>query len=263
MSGVDPIQLTVRGGVAELVLARADARNAIDYAWVQSLAAVTARCGELDDLRAVLIRADGPAFTVGGDLAHLEARLDDLPGELDRMITSFHRALHDLAELPVPVIAAAHGAVAGGGLGLLWCADVVLLAEGTKLATGFSRLGLSGDAGSTWYLPRLVGLRRAIELQMEGHVLSAEEAVEWGLANRVLAPDALDAEARAVAQRWAAGPTRAYGEMRRLLRRSLDRDLRVGLDAESDAMQRCARTADALEGIGAFIARREPGFEGR
>lgn len=263
MTRVDPIQLTVSGGVAELVLARADARNAIDYAWVQGLAAATAHCAALDDLRAVLIRADGPAFTVGGDLAHLEARLDDLPGELERMIGRFHQALHDLAELPVPVIAAAHGAVAGGGLGLLWCADVVLLAEGTKLATGFSRLGLSGDGGSTWYLPRLVGLRRAIELQMEGRVLSAEEAVAWGLANRVLAADALDGEARAVAQRWAAGPTRAYGEMRKLLRQSLDRDLRAGLDAEGGAMQRSAGTADALEGIGAFLGHRRPGFQGR
>jgi 2-(1,2-epoxy-1,2-dihydrophenyl)acetyl-CoA isomerase len=94
-------------------------------------------------------------------------------------------------------------------------------------------------------------------------VLSAEEAVDWGLASRVVAPDALDREARTLAQRFAAGPTRAYGEMRNLLRRSFDRDLRAGLDAEFDAMQRTARTADAREGVGSFIARREPGFEGR
>ena len=257
------IDLTIEGGVAELVLARADARNAIDLAWAQGLDAAAARCAAADGLRCVLIRADGSAFTVGGDLGYLEARLDDLPGELNRMITPFHRALHALARLPVPVVAAARGAVAGGGLGLLWCADIVLLAEGTKLATGFPHLGLSGDGGSTWYLPRLIGLRRAIELQMEGRVLSAEEAVEWGLANRVTAPDALDPEARAIAGRLAAGPTRAYGEMRGLLRASFDRDLPAGFDAEQDAMQRCGHTADALEGISAFIARRAPGFEGR
>jgi 2-(1,2-epoxy-1,2-dihydrophenyl)acetyl-CoA isomerase len=260
---METIELRVVDGVAEIVLARADARNAIDFAWVERLAAVCADCARQPSARAVLIRAEGSAFTVGGDLDHLEARLDDLPGELDRMVTLFHRALADLAELPIPVVAAAHGAVAGGGLGLLWCADLVLLAEGTKLATGFARLGLSGDGGSTWYLPRLVGVRRAIELQLEGRVLSAEEAVEWGLASRVVPSESLAAEARAAAARLASGPTHAYGETRRLLRSAFDRDLRAGLDAEGAAMQRCARTADAREGIAAFIARRAPRFEGR
>lgn len=260
---VDPVELRVEGTVAEVVLARADARNAIDLEWAQSLDSVASRCAADGSIRAVLIRADGPAFTVGGDLSHLEARLDDLPAELDRMITPFHRALRTFGELAVPVVTAAHGAVAGGGLGLLWCADIVLLAEGTKLATGFPRLGLSGDGGSTWYLPRLVGLRRAVELQIEGRVLDASEAVDWGLASRVVAADTLEAEARAAVRRLADGPTRAFGEVRNLLRRSFDRDLGDGLAAEFDAMQRCAQTADALEGIGAFITRREPGFKGR
>ena len=260
---VEHVKLSVAGAVAEIVLARADARNAIDYAWVESLETATSRCAELESVRAVLIRADGPAFTVGGDLDHLVARLDDLPGELDRMISLFHVALGRLAELPVPVVAAAGGAVAGGGLGLLWCADIVLLAEGTKLAAGFSRLGLSGDGGSTWYLPRLVGLRRAIELQIEGRVLSAEEAVEWGLASRVVPAAGLEHEGRAAAVRLAAGPTSAYGELRRLLRSSFDRDLGAGLDAELTAMRRCGGTVDAREGIAAFIAHRLPEFEGR
>ena len=262
MSEVNRVELNVDGAVAEIVLARADARNAIDRAWAEELAE---RCDELraGSARAVLIRADGPAFTVGGDLGHINGHRDDLADELQRMIDPFHRALRGLAELPVPVVAAAHGAVAGGGLGLLWCADVVLLAEGAKLATAFSRLGLSGDGGSTWYLPRLVGLRRAIELELQGRVLSADEAVEWGLASRVVPAAALHDEARLVARTLAAGPTHAYAEMRRLLRSAFDRDLGAGLDAELQAIQRCGRTADAQEGIAAFLAQRAPGFAGR
>jgi 2-(1,2-epoxy-1,2-dihydrophenyl)acetyl-CoA isomerase len=262
MSEVSRIELNVDRAVAEIVLARADASNAIDRTWAEELAT---RCAEVDatSVRAVLIRADGPAFTVGGDLDHIGGHLDDLSDELHRMIDPFHRALQGLAGLPMPVVAAAHGAVAGGGLGLLWCADIVLLAEGTKLATGFSRLGLSGDGGSSWYLPRLVGLRRAIELHVQGRVLSAEEAVEWGLASRVVPLAALHDEARLVARNLGDGPTQTYAEMRRLLRGAFDRDLGAGLDAELQAIQACARTADAKEGIAAFLAHREPGFTGR
>ncbi|MHB8692143.1 MAG: enoyl-CoA hydratase/isomerase family protein [Solirubrobacteraceae bacterium] len=250
-------------GVAQIVLARVDARNAIDLDWVHGLSAAASACASNDQLRAVLITADGPAFTVGGDLAYLRDKRESLAPELDRMITPFHDALRTIAELPAPVVCAAHGAVAGGGLGLLWCSDVVLLAEGCKLATGFSRLGLSGDGGSSWYLPRLIGLRRAVELLIEGRALDAHEAVEWGLATRVLAASALGDEALSVARQLAAGPTRAYAEMRELLRGSFERHLGEGLDAEGAAMQRCAGTADAVEGIGAFIEHRAPRFEGR
>jgi 2-(1,2-epoxy-1,2-dihydrophenyl)acetyl-CoA isomerase len=197
---------------------------------------------------------------VGGDLAYMADRLEDLPEALEGLIEPFHRALLGLAELPVPVVCAAQGAVAGGGLGLLWASDVVLLAHGTKLATGFAAIGLSGDGGCMWYLPRLIGMRRAMQLQMGNRVLSAEEAVEWGLADRAVAPEDLLAEAEAAAQELAAGPTAALAEMRRLIRRSFDVDLAAGLDAERAGMVRTGGTPDAREGIGAFVARRAPRF---
>src|SRR5262249_21114781 len=133
------------GALALLTLARADARNAIDPAWVTALGKAVSDCAGRDDVRGLLIRADGPAFTVGGDLAHFAAHIAELPAQLDAMIGAYHPTLQQLAELPFPVVCAAHGAVAGGGLGLLWAADVVVLADDVKLATGFARLGLSGD----------------------------------------------------------------------------------------------------------------------
>jgi 2-(1,2-epoxy-1,2-dihydrophenyl)acetyl-CoA isomerase len=155
------VELTVSEGVAHLRLVRADALNAIDRAMVDALERAVCACADDPDVRALLVAAEGPSFTVGGDLNHLGGALERLPAELDEMISIFHRALARIADLPVPVVCAVQGAAAGGGLGLLWCADVVIASEEAKLIAGFAQLALSGDGGSSWYLPRLIGLRRA------------------------------------------------------------------------------------------------------
>jgi 2-(1,2-epoxy-1,2-dihydrophenyl)acetyl-CoA isomerase len=257
------VELRVADSIAQIVLARAEARNAIDPAWVDALAAAVDTCAVAEGVRAVLITADGPAFSVGGDLNHFAAHVDELPVQLDQMIGKFHATLHTLADLPVPVVCAAHGAVAGGGIGLLWASDFVLLADDVKFATGFGRLGLSGDGGSSWYLPRLVGLRRATQLIMEGRGLNAAEMVEWNLADRVFTRAELPGEALALARALAAGPTHAFGEMRRLIRGALEIDLQAGLAAEHAAVVRCGATADAREGVVSFTERRPPEFTGR
>src|SRR5206468_11559804 len=153
------------------------------------------------------ISADGPSFSVGGDMRHFLAQTDRMADELSDMIGGYHPALARLAALPLPVVCAVNGAAAGGGLGLMWCADVVIAADDAKFATGFAALGLSGDGGSSWFLPRLVGLRRARELILHNRVLSATEALDWGLIDRVVPAADLDAEAEAAAAGMAAGPT--------------------------------------------------------
>lgn len=255
------VSLTIDGGLARLRLVRGDAGNAIDPAMVSALREAVGRCS--DGVRAVLISAEGPSFTVGGDLDHFFMEREDLPGALAAMVPPFHEALERLAALEVPVVCAVQGAIAGGGLGLAWCSDFVLAAEDAKFATAFARLGLSGDGGSSWWLPRLVGLRRAQELLLGGRVLSAEEALEWGLVTRVVPRDRLQDEAEALATRLAAGPTAAYTEMRRLVREAPARSLAQALAAEAEAMERLGATADAPEGVSAFRERREPRFEGR
>jgi 2-(1,2-epoxy-1,2-dihydrophenyl)acetyl-CoA isomerase len=257
------VQLSVEGGVAHLRLVRADARNAIDRLWVAEFDAAVAAVEADAAVRAVLISATGPAFTVGGDLAHLVADLDRLAPELDEMIAVYHYTLVRLAGLPVPVVCAVHGAAAGGGLGLLWCSDVVIAADDVVLATGFGDLALSGDGGSSWFLPRLVGMRRAREMELFNRVVKADEALEWGLVTRVVPRGELETEALETATRLAAGPTVAYGEIKRLLLRSLSVDLADQLEAERAAIVRCGETADAREGITAFLERRPPKYEGR
>jgi 2-(1,2-epoxy-1,2-dihydrophenyl)acetyl-CoA isomerase len=255
-------ELTVEDGVARLRLVRGDARNAIDPGMVRGLGEAVAACAEAGGVRALLISADGPSFTVGGDLRHFASELERLPQELDEMVGGYHEALGTLAELPVPIVCAVQGGAAGGGLGLLWCADMVVAADDLKLATGFTRLGLNGDGGSSWWLPRLVGMPRARELLIGGRVLNAAEALEWGLVSRVVPLAELEAEALAAVRELAAGPTLALGEIRRLLAGSGARSLHEGLAAEHEAMIRTGATSDAREGVTAFVERRAPRFAG-
>jgi len=255
--------LTVAGGVARLRMVRAEGRNAIDPLWVKELDAAVATLEAEGTARGLLISADGPAFTVGGDLRHFDTQRDRLADELAEMIGGYHAALGRLAALPMPVVSAVNGAAAGGGLGLVWCSDYVVAADNAKFATGFAALGLSGDGGSSWFLPRLVGLRRARELILHNRALSAAEALDWGLVDRLVPRGELEGEAESAVATLAAGPTVAYGEMRRLLWRSLSVDLEDQLTAEREAIVRCGATADAEEGIRAFSERRGPKFSGR
>ena len=256
------VQLMVAGSVAHLRLVRLDARNAIDRLWVAEFDAAVAAVEGDASVRAVLISAAGPAFSVGGDLRHFSTDLDRLSAELDDLIAVYHATLVRLADLPVPVVCAVQGGAAGGGLGLLWCSDLVIAADDVRLATGFAELALSGDGGSSWFLPRLVGMARAREMILFNRVLTVAEALEWGLVSRVVPRDRLEAKALETVSRLAAGPTVAYGEIRRLLNRSLSAGLEDQLEAERQAIVRCGNTADAREGVTAFLERRPPSFEG-
>ena len=262
MTALPRVSCEVADGVAHVRLARPDARNAIDPALSAALEDASTACETDPRVRAVLISAEGPAFTVGGDLRHLSTYGDDLPGALDAMIPGYHRAWARWARLDVPIVCAGQGAVAGGGLGLAWIADLLLAADDAVFATAFARIGLSGDGASSWFLPRLIGLRRAQEMLIGGRTVTAAEAIEWGLVTRVVPRAALAAEASALAKHLAAGPTVAFAQMRHLLRTSWGATLEQQLDAEAAAMRLCGATADAREGIAAFAAPRPARFNG-
>jgi enoyl-CoA hydratase/carnithine racemase len=263
-AGSAPLLLTVDdAGIARLRLARPEAGNALDMAMAEALDAAVGALEQTTGLRAVLISAEGRSFSVGGDLQFLHAHLDHLPDQVHALLAHFHATLPRLAALPVPVVAAAQGAAAGGGLGLLWVADVVVAADDLRVVTAFDKLGLSGDGGSSWYLPRLLGLRRAQQLLMGGRALAADEALQWGLVSQVVPRAELEAAAELEATRWAAGPTYAYGRMKRLLLQSSVTDYAGHLQAERTAMAECAARADVREGVTAFLERRRPVFPNR
>jgi 2-(1,2-epoxy-1,2-dihydrophenyl)acetyl-CoA isomerase len=257
------LTLRVADGVATVRLDRPEQANAINTAMAADLRELAHRLAVDDTVRVVLLGGNGRRFTGGGDIAQFSSTPPaELPATLRRMIDDYHLALERLTALDAPIVVAVRGAAAGGGLGLVCAADHVVAAEDAVFTVGYAGLGLTADGGTTWFLPRLVGLRRAQEMFLLNRRLTAAEALEWGLVNRVVPDERVEDEAAAVAAHLAAGPTRAFGGMRRLLRQSLETDLRGQLAAEVAEIVEAAGTADAAEGIAAFAQRRPPRFGG-
>lgn len=255
-----PLLFTLEGGIATLCFNRPATLNALDVATALATRDAARRVAADPSVRAVVLKGTGKAFVAGGDLPTLQAD----PGRgAAELLGPLHDAVRLLHGQNAPVIAQVHGAAAGAGLSLMLQADFVLAAEGTRFNLAYINLGTSCDVGGSWFLPRMVGLRKALEIALLGDTLDAAEALRTGLVNRVLPAAELDAAVAELAARLAQGPTVAYGHMRRLMRDSFRHDLATQLDAEALAFDRCARTTDLTEGIDAFLAKRPARFLGR
>jgi 2-(1,2-epoxy-1,2-dihydrophenyl)acetyl-CoA isomerase len=258
------IAFSVTDGLATICLNRPDRRNAITMQMAEESLVVARRIAADKSIRAVLICGDGPALSVGGDIDFFrESAPEDLGDLLVRMTTPFHEALRILSLVDVPVVTAAHGVVAGGGLGYVYAADIVLAAEGTKFVTAFADLGLSGDGGGTWYLPRLIGPRRAAQAYLQNRPITAAEALDWGLINEIVPGVELRARATVAAADLAHGPTRAVAQMRALLRKTWTNDVSTQLLSEIDGLRTTGATEDAVNAVASFAAKRKPTFTGR
>lgn len=258
------INYRVEQGLATICLNRPEERNAIDLRMGQETLEVARRIAGDRAVRAVLICGNGPSLTVGGDIAYFLRNGEGAFGDLFfKMTTPFHQAFEILSHIDAPIVTAAHGAVAGGGLGYVYTADLIVASEDTKFVTAFAGIGLSGDGGGTWHLPRLIGPRRAAAAYLRNRPITAAEALEWGLINEIVPGDQLRSRATELARELASGPTAAFGAMRALLRDSWRNDLGSQLRAESRAIKFTGDTADASAAIAAFAAKRRPEFTGR
>jgi len=263
-TALQTIHYSVTDAVATVCLNRPQARNAINMRMVDEILDVAGRIAADESIRAVLICGNGPALTVGGDIEHFLAGPGEQFGTLfAKMTAPFHEAFRILSRIDAPIVTAAHGAVAGGGLGYVYAADLVIAAEGTKFVTAFAALGLSGDGGGTWHLPRLIGPRRAAEAYLRNRPIEAAEALQWGLINEIVPAAELRSRAEAVARELASGPTRGFARMRALLRDTWRNDLPTQLQAETEALRYTGDTADAARAISDFAAKRRPEFDGR
>jgi 2-(1,2-epoxy-1,2-dihydrophenyl)acetyl-CoA isomerase len=259
----DTIDLTIRDGVAHLTLNRPTAANAMNLDLARDLFAAALRCDEDPAVRAVLIAGAGSLFSAGGDLKAFAGKGDELPRYLKEVTTYLHKAVSHLTRMDAPVIAAVHGSAAGGGMSLACAADLVLAAESARFTMAYTRAGLTPDVSSTYFLSRIVGLRRALELTLTNRVLSAAEALTLGIVTRVV-PDAnLLGEAQALAASFATGPTAAFGAAKRLLHAGWNATLESQMELEARAIADIVRGPDAREGIAAFVAKRAPRFIGR
>jgi 2-(1,2-epoxy-1,2-dihydrophenyl)acetyl-CoA isomerase len=255
-----PLLLERNGAIATLRFNRPDALNAIDVPMAKAVLAAVQTIAADPAVRAVVLCGNGRGFMAGGDLATLRA--DPVQGALD-ILTPLNAALLLLAQMNAPVIAQVHGVAAGAGLSLLLMADYVIAAERTRLNLAYINLGTSCDVGASWALPRMVGVRKALEIALLGEAFTADDALRLGLINRIVPAAELDSATTTLAQRLAAGPTVAYGAMKRLMRASMDRTLPEQLAAEKDAFVHCAGTDDFRAGVEAFHQRQSAQFVGR
>jgi len=257
----EPVLLDVTDGVARITLNRPEAANAIDVALARALQAAAATVAETDGVRVVVLTGAGERFCGGGDVRGF-AGADDLGGMLEEVLAHLHPAVATLGELDAPVVAAVQGSAAGAGMALVAGADLVLAAYSAKLVMAYTGIGLVPDGGSTWFLPRIVGPRRALELALTNWALTADEAHELGLVTRVVPDSELEEKTEAFVAQLAAGPTRAYGAAKRLIRSSLSTSLENQLALEASEMVTAGRTTDGIEGVRAFSEKRAPSFIG-
>lgn len=253
----------VRDGVAHITLNRPEAANSLSVELAQDFMHAVLRCDEDPAIRAVVITGAGRMFCAGGDLKSFAAQGDNLPYHLKEVTTYFHAGISRMARMDPPVVAAVNGAAAGAGMSLACACDIVLAGESARFTMAYTRAGLTPDGSSTYFLPRIVGIKRALELTLTNRALTAEEAQAWGIVTRVVPDAALLDEAGALAAQLAAGATRAFGASKRLLHSGWTETLETQMEHESQAIAHMARTADGREGIDAFLHKRAAAFEGR
>lgn len=251
-------------GVATLTLNRPQAMNALDVALKEALRDRLASVAGDPAVRAVVLTGAGRAFCVGQDLAEHAANLDRNPSAVWETVPEHYTPIaRTLATMPKPVVAALNGVTAGAGAAFAFACDFRIAAEPVKLTMAFSAVGLSADSGSSWTLPRLVGVAKAKELLLLSPTLTATEARELGLVTEVVAPDQLQQRAQELARRLAAGPTVAYGAIRRAVAGSAGCDLDEALAFEHRMMDLTGSTDDHRNAVRAFLAKEKPVFEGR
>jgi 2-(1,2-epoxy-1,2-dihydrophenyl)acetyl-CoA isomerase len=254
------VLLDVRDGIAHLTLNRPEAANGIDTDLARDLLSAVSTIGLDDRVRVVLLSGNGPRFCGGGDVKGFADAGDALPGLIGSLIPSLHTAISLLVRGDAPVVAAVHGSAAGAGLGLVGVSDLVVAAESTKFVMAYTGVGLTPDGASSWFLPRLVGVRRALELTFTNRVLTAAEALEWGLVTSVVPDDDVQRAAEELAARLARGPRSALAAAKRLVHTSLEDTLETHLAREAEAIVAASGHPESAEGISAFVEKRAPQF---
>jgi 2-(1,2-epoxy-1,2-dihydrophenyl)acetyl-CoA isomerase len=211
----------------------------------------------------VILTGNGRMFCAGGDLKIFAAQGEKISLYLKETTQALHAAISRFNWMDAPVLGAINGTAAGGGFSLALTTDIAIAAESAKFTMAYTKIGLVPDGSSSYFLARLVGLRRAKEMALLNPVLSARQAMEWGLVNQVVADDQLLTSAFTIARQWAKGPTRSFGETKRLILSGATESLESQMERESRAMAATAGSADGHEGLAAFIAKRSPQFRGK
>jgi 2-(1,2-epoxy-1,2-dihydrophenyl)acetyl-CoA isomerase len=257
------LRYEVKDAIATLTLNRPDAYNALNLMLGRDLFHATLEADEDPGVRCIVVTGTGKAFCAGGDVKDFAEAGDRVGVVIKELTTYLHGAISRLARTAKPVIMGVNGIAAGGGMSFALAGDLVVAAESAKFTMAYSRIAASPDGSSSYFLPRLIGLRRALELHYTNRVLTAREALDWGLVNRVH-PDAEFPGALAgLARELAAGPTLAFGRAKQLFHQSTQESLETQMELEAQAIAACGHTEDFQAGVKAFAAKQPVRFRGR
>ena len=260
MSQFESIQFKTRGAIARITLHRPDAANGIDSRLASELKLAAKQCAGDAHIKVVILSAQGRFFCAGGDLREMLSHGDAIGDAAQALADDFHEAISLLANMQAVLIIAVNGVAAGGGFSLSLIGDIVLAAESASFTMAYTRAGLCPDGASSYFLPRLVGLRRAQELMLSNRSLSAAEACEMGMVTRVVADAELLQEADRLAEEFATGARLSNAYVKKLLLASAGNDLDAQMRLEGQLLSHCAASPDGREGIQAFFDKRKADF---
>lgn len=258
----DHVTVERDGAVGRLVLDRPDANNSMTTETARALKDAAIDLATDDGVRCIVLTGAGATFNTGADLSMLEGDASDA-ATLKTTAGELHEFVAQLTAAPKPVLCAVNGVTAGGGIGPAVCGDVVLVAESARFEFAYPAIGLSADGGSSYFLPRLVGLREAQRIAFRNEPVGAEEAAEIGLATEAVPDDEFDERVEEEAESLASGPTKAHAATGHLLRTSFDRSLETQLGREAQRIAGLTDTEDYARGLAAFFDKEAPEFEGR
>jgi 2-(1,2-epoxy-1,2-dihydrophenyl)acetyl-CoA isomerase len=256
------IKYEFRNGVAHVVFARPERANAVNPAFSRDLRAVMLAIEFDAAVKVVSITAEGSVFCAGGDLKEFSAAGSGLPKLAADMLVDFHGAIYKMNRIPKPFIAGVRGAAGGAGLSIVSAFDLVVCGDSAKFTMAYTRAGLTPDGTSSYFLARHIGLRRMLDLTLTNRVLSAQEAEQWGLVNRVVPDDQVDRATEELAQQLADGPAWALGQAKRIIYSGYDMPLEQAAELEGVTITTAMGRRDGREGIAAFVEKRRPVFDG-
>lgn len=248
--------------IAHVRLTNPDGANSVGPSFARDLRNVTLEIQLDDDVKAVSVTAEGKVFCAGGDLKLFHAAGEDLPRLAADMLTDFHGGIYKMNRTPKPFVAGVRGAAGGAGLSLVSAFDLVVCGESAKFTMAYTKAGVTPDGTSTYFLSRHIGVRRTLDLTLTNRVLTAYEAENWGLVNRVVPDHEVEDATADLAQSLATGATWATGQAKRLIYQGFESPLEQTGEMEGVTIVEAMGSEDGHEGIAAFVDKRQPRFGG-
>ena len=257
------INFKIENDIAFIELNRPDHYNSLNQDMAEDLFKVSLECDDNKYIRSVLLTGVGDkAFCAGGDLNSFNKYGDKISSHLKEVTTILHGAISRLSRMNAPLVVAVNGVAAGAGFSFVGFADIAIASTNATFVSAYSKAGLTPDGSSTYFLPRIIGSRRYTELVLTNRVLSADEALDWGLINKVVDFKDLKTEALILAKKFAEGPTLAYGKIKNLVHNSFIDSLEGQMEFEARMIAESAKTKDGIKGVDGFVNKKSVSFTG-